>query len=207
MPKLSRSRAIIVLKIKILQSMASLIVFGLLAGCATNLPPGAISRDQYEDLILSKVQHTQKYSGFYNDYDVNALLMTPDTVMAQQQFLQGIYQWSDEKKQEELEKVEESFAKETEVIISFYAPEKKHDDLSRNKTLWKIYLDVAGQRYEGKATKLKLLRSEVQGLYPFHTRFGSPYMVTFPYPAKQLTGQSAKVTITGPIGTMEFKFE
>lgn len=96
--------------------------------------------------------------------------------------------------------------KQTEVFVSFYTPEKKHDDLHKNQTLWKIFLDAGGKRYEGKAQKVKLLTSEVQGLYPFHNRFATPYTITFPVPTTALDGKEAKLTITGSVGSVAVVF-
>ena len=94
----------------------------------------------------------------------------------------------------------------TEFFISFFTPEKKHNDLSQNKTLWKIYLDVNGQRYEGKATKVKLLLSEIQSLYPYHNRWSTPYLISFPVATALVENKTATLTITGAVSSPQLIF-
>ncbi len=180
---------------------------GMISGCATVQHPGSISSSEYEAILEPNTKHVVKYSGLYNDYDVSAVLLTPEVARSQVDYNHGLYLWTEEKHKEEAQKVEEKLAKETDVFVSFFAPEKKHNDLSRSKTLWKIFLEVDGQRYDGVASRFKSISlTEIQSLYPFHTRFGTPYIVTFPVSALQLTNKNPKVTITGPVGTMDFTF-
>jgi hypothetical protein len=92
------------------------------------------------------------------------------------------------------------------MFLSLYTPERKHDDLHKNKTLWKIFLDSQGRRYEGKAVKIKLLTNEIQAMYPEHTRFATPYLVTFPVSTKSVDGQPTKLTLTGTVSSVSLDF-
>ncbi len=178
-----------------------------LAGCATVQHPGSITRSEYESILDPQIKHVLKYSGLYNDFDVTAVLITPEIARSQVNYNHGLYLWSESKHQEEAQKAEEKLGKQTDVFVSFFAPEKKHNDLSKSKTMWRIFLEVDGQRYDGTATRIKsITQTEIESLYPFHTRFGTPYILTFPVSALELTNKNPKVTITGPVGTMEFVF-
>ena len=72
--------------------------------------------------------------------------------------------------------------------------------------MWKIFLDVDGQRYEGKATKNKATLSEVQVMYPYHNRWSVPYIVTFPVATATVENKPATLTFTGAVSTSQLKF-
>ena len=98
-------------------------------------------------------------------------------------------------------------AKETEFFISFFVPERKHDDLHKAKTLWKLFLDANGRRYEGKSSRMKTILSDVVSLYPQHNRWSTPYIVSFPVPVSMIENGGAILTITGPAGSTTLSFK
>ncbi|MFN3454871.1 MAG: hypothetical protein ACK41T_07905, partial [Pseudobdellovibrio sp.] len=107
---------------------------------------------------------------------------------------------------DEKAKVISKHSTNTEFFVSFYTPETKHDDLNSTKSSWKIYLDVNGQRYEGTATKIKTLFLDLEVMYPKHTRWATPYSVTFPISTPTTEGKSLILTITGPLATTQLAF-
>lgn len=175
--------------------------------CSTKTPANTpnlklISESDYTDLIKKNSRQEQVYSGLYNAIDVSGVAVNTEVSEAQVDQLARVYIWDENKYTQEKIKAEEKLRKESEFFVSFFTPERKHDDLHKNKTLWKIFLDVEGKRYEGKVTKVKLLTEELQSLYPFHNRFSTPYTIVFPIPMKQIEGSSSiKLTITGPVGS------
>lgn len=178
--------------------------------CATPPQPGMegniINQSEYERVLDLNSKNIETYQGLYNTVNMSAALLRSQLSEAQLKQKARLYQWDNPHYQEEAQKRIESMKKQTEVFVSFYTPEKKHDDLHKNQTLWKIFLDAGGKRYEGKAQKVKLLTSEVQGLYPFHNRFATPYTITFPVPTSALEGKEAKLTITGSVGSAAVVF-
>ena len=116
-------------------------------------------------------------------------------------------QWQEPKYKEEKARVIEKHTNNTEFFLSFYTPERKLADLSSSKTSWKIFLDVNGQRYEGKASKIKIMLSEIQALYPYHNRWSYPYIVIFPVPTSEVENRPATMTITGTLGSAQLKFD
>ncbi len=58
-----------------------------------------------------------------------------------------------------------------------------------------------------KLKKIKLPLVEIEGLYPFHNRFYTPYSVIFPVPMRSIEGRPMKMTLTGAVGSgvLEFK--
>ena len=161
----------------------------------------------YADIIEKHSAKVRLYSGFYNILDMESTAITSE--VAQVQLAQGalLYQWDEARAKEEKDKFESRLSKESEFFLSFYVPERKQDDLFKKNTIWRIFLDVNGKRYEGKVNRIKLQLVEIEGLYPYHNRFYSPYSVIFPVPMRSIEGQPMKVTLTGAVGSgvMEFK--
>lgn len=161
-----------------------------------------ISESDYDQTVKRNSRQEQVYSGLYNAIDQRSIILNSEVSEAQVDQMARVYIWDENKYTQEKIKAEEKLRKESEFFVSFFTPERKHDDLNKNKTLWKIFLDVDGKRYEAKVSKIKLLTEEVQSIYPFHNRFSTPYMLTFPVAMKQIeNSKSIKLTITGPVGT------
>jgi len=180
------------------------IAFLLLGACADNQPkppyngPG-ISADQYETVLESHKASTRDYQGFYNTVEMQGVLITPDMAEAQIEQNTRLYQWDAQKIQAEKDSANTRLSSQTEIFLAFYTPERKNDNLDKVQTLWKVFLDANGKRYEAKVKKIKLLPSEILGLYPFYNKFCTPYQLTFPFPVTSLAGSPVKLTITGPV--------
>lgn len=193
--------------------MKAIIVITLLilTSCASQFHnPNNIPLRPESDYYSSVEKNTSKkqiYDGFMNTMDISATLLTSDVQRLQVEQNARIYQWNQDQFNNEKSKVESEMTKTTEVFLSFFVPERKHDDLNKTSTKWKIFLDAGGKRVEGKATKLKILLSEAQTLYPHHTRWGTPYKLTFPIPTAISENGTAKLTLTGPVGSTTFEFQ
>lgn len=182
----------------------------LIVGCKgqPTVPEGVqtIPQAEYEKQVDNYTQKIEKYEGIGNVLNFTATLINSKVGQAQVMQKARMYQWDSSNFNSEMQKMNSDLDQSTQVFISFYTPERKHDDLHKNKTLWKIFLDADGRRWEGKATKIKLLTNEVQGLYPEHTRFATPYMLTFPVSAKLIESKPIRLTMTGTVtsATVEF---
>lgn len=173
--------------------------------CATRLttPAGVpeISVGEYEDLIVKKSKKLEIYEGLYNKITVEATWLDSQVTEASLSHSARLSQWTEQKYKDEKTKAISRHAENTEFFVSFYTPERRHNDLSQNKTLWKIFLDVNGQRYEGKATKVKLLLTEIQVLYPYHNRWSVPYVISFPVATSLIENKRAILTFTGAVAS------
>ncbi|RYZ85643.1 MAG: hypothetical protein EOP06_15925 [Proteobacteria bacterium] len=160
----------------------------MLLSCATTTTNDkglvVMSEQAYGAIVDKWSDHIEDYSGLNNTITVMGTLLNNEMINAQLEHNAGTFQWDPTKLAEERKNVETKSATQSEVFVSFYSPERKWDDLAKSKTLWKVFLDVNGQRYEGKALKLKLLTREIQSLYPYHTVYGTPYIITFPVATK-----------------------
>jgi hypothetical protein len=183
----------------------------LLFSCATRLPTPegipAISISNYEQIVHDKTQKIEIYDGLYNKLTVQATwldsLLTESTLSHNAR----LAQWTQQRYQEERSKKISKNAESTEFFVSLYTPERKHADLANNKTLWKVFLDVDGRRFEGKATKVKLLLSEIQAYYPQHNRWSVPYYVTFPVATSLVENKPATLILTGAVGSAELNYK
>ena len=182
----------------------------LITGCKGKplTPEGVetISQTEYENRIESFTRNVEKYQGIANLLHFSATLVNSKVAQAQIMQKARLYQWDSANFNSEMQKMNSDLDRTTQIFVSFYTPERKHDDLHKNQTLWKIFLDADGRRWEGKATKVKLLTNEVQGLYPDHTRFSTPYILTFPVSAKLIESKPIRLTLTGTVtsATVEF---
>ncbi len=166
-----------------------------------------ISESEFQNVISNHTRQKQIYSGLYNSMDITTTLLNSKVMTAQIDQLARLYLWDENKYIQEKAKSEEKLKKETEFFVSFYTPERKHDDLHKNQTLWKIFLDAGGKRYEGKSKKIKLLTEEIQGIYSYHNRFSTPYSVIFPIAVKNIESfKEIKMTVTGPVGSATLEF-
>lgn len=166
-----------------------------------------ISESAYENLLDNYTDRAEKYQGLYNSLHMAGTLVNTKIAMAQVDQKARQFLWDATKYQAERNQVAADLKNRTELFLSFYAPEKKHDDLHKSNSMWKIFLDCEGRRFEGKATKIKLQTVEVQGLYSYHNKFSTPYSITFPMPTSFIDGRNVRLTLTGPAGsaTLDFK--
>jgi hypothetical protein len=72
--------------------------------------------------------------------------------------------------------------------------------------MWRVYLDVNGQRYEGQIQKRKGTLEDIQAIYPTQNRFSTPYEITFGVPVTAIETQRARLTLTSALGTSTLSF-
>ena len=180
-------------------------------GCK-NHPPvdprlNLISYSQYMNVIDEFTDRHQVFSGLENTVDLHGTIINSKVALSQLGYKAKIYFWEKEKYDQELKKVETDLKKQVQVFVSFYSPERRHNELIKSKDLWKIFLDVNGKRYESlKPVKIKQLVSEIQGMYHYHTRFSTPYILTFPVSSYEIEKFPSKLTVTGPVASASIDF-
>lgn len=165
-----------------------------------------ISTSEYENFVEDKTKKTEVYDGLYNKLTVQTTRLDADMSENLVAYQAKLGQWNLEKYKEEKAKIIAKHSDGTEFFMSFYTPERKHDNLNTNRSSWKVYLEVSGQRYEGKITKLKDLYLDIETLYPHHTRWATPYSVVFPVSTPATDGKPATITVTGPLATTQLVY-
>lgn len=180
-----------------------------LVGCSTRpQPPGLtlISTSDYEELVEKNTQRRQVYDGFSAVLDMSATILKTPVRLGQVDQLARFYQWTPENYATEKQKAIDEMSKKTEVFLSFFVPERKQDDLHRPTSLWKIFLDVDGKRYEGKATRIKAVYADLQSLYPKLSRWGTAYKVSFNVATPAIENSKLSFLITGPVSSAKVEF-
>lgn len=166
----------------------------------------SITMADYDTIVEKKTVKSETYSGLMNQLTVAATKIDSsmnDAILARSS---QIYEWNSTVFQEEKTKAAADLASKTIFFVSFYTPERAHNNLNSTKSIWKIYLDVGGQRYEGKATKIKSQLVDLQLLYPQHNRFSSPYKIEFPVTNNMVENQPMTLTFTGAGATAKLNF-
>jgi uncharacterized protein YceK len=186
----------------------------VLSGCSTMLKgdprptegtkiPGGYT---YEQEIERFSRGETEYAGLYNNFEFKATILNSEIRNVVIEKRANAYQWDPAKTASEREKSIQEMASTTQVFVAFFTPDNKNDNLTDIKSIWKIYLDAGGRRYEAKITRVRLLIAEIQSMYPYFTRWTTPYIATFDVPTAAIETQTAKFTITGPLGTREIEF-
>ena len=193
-----------------MKQLVLVLSFLFVAACATRLPLIAgvkdISSGEYSSLVEAKTQKSEVYDGLYNKLTVQLTRVDAEMTENILAYSAKLSQWSEAVYQDEKSKMISNHSTQTEFFLSFFIPEKKHDNLNIKKTTWKVYLDVNGQRYEGIAVRNKSLFLDLEAIYPHHNRWSTAYTLTFPVSTASTEGKNLTVTITGPIASTQVKF-
>lgn len=160
----------------------------------------------FERIMETYSAGDSEYTGFYNNFEYRVTLLNTAVREAQLAKQTEFYQWDAAKVALEREKMTKELGEETKVFMSFFTPDRLNDNLTNAKSIWRVYLEVDGRRFEGKIKRLRNLLAELQALYPGHTRWTSPYEVTFPVGAASIERKVSKYTVTGPLGTRDVTF-
>ena len=182
-----------------------------LSSCVTpqenpNLP-NLMTTSDYSALVERYTVTSKIYDGFYQTLQISTTLMNTAVSRGQLDMKARYYQWSQDQYLAAKSETETSLSRETKFFASVFVPERKHDDLNKPKTLWKVFLDAGGRRYEGKVEKIKAVLIDVQSIFPQHNRFSTPYVVTFPVSISMVENTESSLTVTGPVGSTTMKFK
>lgn len=175
---------------------------------------GCTSTDNKLESNASYLQTVNKYSdraefyeGFTNIFQVQATFLNSEVMQAQLDKKNKAFGWESAKFFEEKRKSDEVLRYETTYFYSFFSPDKKINDLDRVGSLWKIFLEVNGRKFEAKISKFSGTKEELQLYYPYHNEFANAYKVTFQIPTADIERSETKLLLTGPIGSKALTFK
>jgi hypothetical protein len=171
----------------------------------TNIVGPVRDRD-YSPVLKKFTREKLAYSGFHNTYQATLTLMTSEVQAFAQQRRGHFLQWDLETARSEREKMFQEMSSQTTVFLAFYSPESDYDDLHKAKSIWKIYFEYEGNRYEGRVKKASEKFVELRELYPYLEKFHTPYYVQFDIPTTAIEDKAVKITLTSSLGTGEFEF-
>ena len=179
-----------------LQSPAELAVFG-----------DHMTESEYKKLLQRHTKKARGYSGLHNVFHFEAIMMTEEIIGAVARRKALFYQWTEDELRDHLESELQSTSSKTKVFISFYTPERSHDDLNSANSMWRLYLQAGNRRYSGNARKLADPVAQISSIYPFHDMWSSAYEVDFLIPSSQLNLGEVKFTVTGALGAAQVAFK
>lgn len=205
----SRNRSLIVLMFT-LMSLVFVMLEG--AGCASSRVADGdvgprLSDGAYRKLFDKHSRDDRQYSGFQNTLEVHATFLNSDIQTAVLQRDADTLLWDSRTAQSEREKIFQQNSNATKFFLSFFVPTPRLNDLAKPNSVWKIYLEANGERYQGKAEKIKRPLEAILASYPTHTRWGQPYEVTFPVPLSVVENYPVKFIITGGIASSILQFD
>lgn len=158
------------------------------------------------DSLKTYTKGENVYHGLENNFSFQATIHNLSVTNYLLEKEARFYDWSGLKVQSEQTTVADSRGRESVIFLSFYAPKTSDANLTDANSVWKIYLTIGGERYEPVISKDNRKLTEVQALYPYHTRWSYPYILTFPVPMTQVESQSSQLMITGPLGKKVVEF-
>lgn len=158
------------------------------------------------EVIEANSSGDSEFAGLYNTFELKATILNTPVRQALVQRQAEYYQWDAVQVSTEREKSTQENSAEASVFVSFSTPDRRNDNLADKKSIWRIFLDVGGRRYVGQAKKDRRLIVELQSLFPFHTRWNTPYMFSFPVGMSAIENQTIKLTVTGPLGSRVLEF-
>jgi hypothetical protein len=157
-------------------------------------------------LITQHTQGADQYRGLYQTFQADITILNAEVLTRMLRQRADFLQWTEEQYQKEREKALQESAAFSRFFMRFYSPEEEYDDFHKGKTIWKVYLDFGGSRFEGTVRKKTEKLVELQTLYPHMDRFSTPYEIEFNVPMTTIEKGRATVTLTSSLGTAEFKF-
>lgn len=198
---------------KILTAPAVLLaLIGFMVSCAQTAPKtstnivGPVANSEYMPLIKKWTREHMAYSGFHNTFQLKLTLMTSELQSLAHQRRGHFLQWDLDTARIEREKMFQEKSSQTEVFLAFFSPENDYNDLNKPKSIWKIYLEFEGTRYEGRVRKASEKFVELRELYPYLEKFHTPYFVEFDIPVSAFEDKSLRLTLTSSLGTAQFEF-
>ncbi len=162
---------------------------------------------EYQKIINKFSRTDSRYSGFYQSYQLSGTLLVPAVNWQLLQKKASFHQWDEKTQKEERDRALQEMTQSTFFLFSLYTPEKDYNDLNKGTSIWKIYLDVNGKRYEGKIKKRTDKPVDITSLFSYHTRWSIPYKAEFPVPTLQVEKYKSSIQFTSSLGSSTFYFE
>lgn len=163
-----------------------------------------LSPSEYSKLIKDNTFNKKEYKGFYNQFDVSVTFLTTEVFSANLERMRYYLQWDEVKYQQKREEMFQTLSNSSKVFLSFYTPEPDLRNPQRPDSLWEVYLEVDGQRYEGEIKSHNEAHYLLKELYPHHTRWSNGYMISFNIPMSVVESQNSKLVLTSPAGKAIF---
>ena len=102
---------------------------------------------EYQSLISKYTSRSNNYSGFYQTFQADMTMLTNSVLTGTLKQRGYFLQWDQRQFQTEREKIMQEANAYSKFFLRFFVPDRDYDDLSKGKTIWKVYLEFAGNRF------------------------------------------------------------
>jgi len=164
------------------------------------------SQGIYNQNLKQWSRSEKNYEGFSNTMQADLTFFHPRFVESQVIFKSEIYGWDQEKLKTQMALELSEASSKSKAFLAFYTPERRLNQLARNQTPWRVFLDVEGKRIQAEIKRNRVALAELRLLYPFVTRWHIPYDLIFDIPSSALSGKTFTIQIAGPVGQQIFTF-
>ena len=173
--------------------------------CASTPHPQAYFKPYYKMLKKGKKKKSL-YRNFNQILEVQAVLLSQELERNQVEQRRQMFKYSPTELEDELRQGHENNTKNTRFFLSVYTHKFSLNDLHLSKGFWRVFLNVNEHSVEGKVKSLKKVLTELQVLYPFHTRWHRGYVVTFPIPLQDIHGKEIYLHVHSLLGNVKMAF-
>lgn len=183
--------------------------FSILQSCASATKETELSDalSLHSQLIQQQAKQAEGYSGLANVYNVQTVLLNSQINLARHNLDIKLTRKSEDESLMLLQKLKVKEARETEVFLSFFSPDRRQNRLDRPNSPWKFFLKVDQTRYPAAVKAVRGHANEVQGFYPIHTRWSLPYTLVFDVPLSQVESSKATLEMVTTMESREVSIE
>lgn len=166
----------------------------------------AVDDNEYERVLEKFTRLDRQYNGFYQTYEVQGTLLNSEVNRLVLQKTGFYHQWDGEQVRKERERSIQDISTESSFFFSFFTPERETNDLNKGTTIWKVYLESGGVRYDGRVVRRNDKLADLKAIYPYHNRWSVPYKVHFKIPMAVVEQNDCKIVFASSLGTTTFHF-
>jgi hypothetical protein len=157
---------------------------------------------QIHDVSLSQ----KSYDGFQQTFEATVTPMNREITRLVLGKKGEVLGWTPQRLEKEVNEAQEKMLTHSLFFLRFYAPNSDYNDLHKPNSIWKIYLILGNQRFEGEVKKDFSKLAQLQSLYPYFDRFSTGYEITFPVGQSALENQHYEILLTSSLGQAQFQF-
>lgn len=184
-----------------------------LAGCGgvkSRLPPRepqpGPEAGAYAELRDAVTRRARLYDGFVHRADVTATWLSPEVRDAGTRRMATWQGWSDAELEKALASQQADAAKGEQFLVSFYAADRKHNDLADPGSIWRIVLDDGTLQVPAASVEIVPLDANTLQLFPFIGHFDTAYRVRVPWTGPPLSGRPFSLRLLSSLGPLVLDF-
>jgi hypothetical protein len=187
-----------------------------LAGCGTwqgvksRLPPRepqpGPDDGAYADVRDAATRSARLYDGFVHRAEVTVTWLSPEVRDAGTRRLAAWQGWTTAELDAALAAQQAEAAKGELFFLSFYAADRKHNDLANQGSIWRIQLDDGAVQAPAAAVELVPIDANALQLFPFIGHFDTAYRVRVPWTGAPLQGRPFSLKLLSSLGPLVLDF-